>query len=87
MFAHMIALFAVVAVALAADPTIPALASQYVVEDIALSMDTNAGYPPHYTEQDNAQYYDFEKLMTRVDVEKASYGTSLLLSSLPLLLL
>ena len=75
MFAQLIVLLSVVAVALSADPALPTLPSQYVVEDISVVMDTNAGYPPHYTEQDNAQYYDFEKLMTRSDVEKASYGT------------
>ena len=39
-----------------------------------MHMETNAGYPPKYTETDSAQYSDFEKKMTRLDVKEASYG-------------
>ena len=37
-------------------------------------VDTNAGYPPHYTETDSNQYFDLEKQAMRYDVAEASYG-------------
>jgi hypothetical protein len=75
MLANLIVLFMVLAVAFAADPALPTLPQQYMVEDIAIDMKTNAGYPPHYTETDSVQYYDFIAQKTRLDVKEASYGT------------
>ena len=50
MFAQLIVVLAVLALAIA-DPVKPTLPSQYMVTDINMVMDTNAGYPPHYTEE------------------------------------
>lgn len=50
MFAQLIVVLAVLALAIA-DPVKPTLPSQYMVTDINMIMDTNAGYPPHYTEE------------------------------------
>jgi len=50
MFAQLIVVLAVLAMAIA-DPVKPTLPSQYMVTDINMVMDTNAGYPPHYTEE------------------------------------
>jgi hypothetical protein len=74
MFTQLLVIMAIMAVAFAADPAIPTLPAQYSVEDISMHMETNAGYPPKYTETDSAQYSDFEKKMTRLDVKEASYG-------------
>jgi hypothetical protein len=74
MIANILALLAVIAVALADTPALPAQPTQYMVDDISLDMKTNAGYPPHYTQTTSAEYYDFEKQMTRSDVKETSYG-------------
>ena len=73
MLASVLVLIAVIAMAFA-DPALPTLPQQYMVDNIAVEMKTNAGYPPHYTETDTASYFDFEKQMTRLDVKDASYG-------------
>jgi hypothetical protein len=73
MFAQLIVVLAILALAIA-DPVKPTLPSQYMVTDINMVMDTNAGYPPHYTEEDSAQYFDFTLQKSRTDVTKASYG-------------
>jgi hypothetical protein len=50
MFAQLIVVLSVLALAIA-DPVKPTMPSQYMVTDINMVMDTNAGYPPHYTEE------------------------------------
>jgi len=50
MFAQLIVVLAALALAMA-DPTKPTMPSQYMVTDINTIIDTNAGYPPHYTEE------------------------------------
>ena len=66
-------LMAVIGAALA-DPAKPELPTQYSVSNVQTVVDTNAGYPPHYTETDSNQYYDLEKQTMRYDVAEASYG-------------
>jgi hypothetical protein len=74
MFATVLLMAGVVAVAVA-DPALPTLPSQYTVKDISIEMFTNAGYPPHYTETDSAQYFDLAAQKQRTDVSESSYGT------------
>lgn len=73
MIAQLFVLLAVLVAALA-QPALPTLPAQYMVENIYTVIDTNAGYPPHYTETDSAQYFDYNLQMTRTDVKQASYG-------------
>ena len=65
---------AIVGVALSATPDLPVSPTQYMVSDINQVMDTNAGYPPHYTEEDSAKYSDLALQKMRLDVKAASYG-------------
>lgn len=74
MFALFVIL-AVLAVVFAQNPAVPTLPAQYMVTNVNMVMNTNAGYPPHYTETDSAQYFDIELQMERYDVKSASYGT------------
>jgi len=75
MFSQLVVVIAALAaVVMAQEPAKPAMPSQYMVTDINTVMDTNAGYPPHYTEEDSAQYFDFNLQQSRTDVLKASYG-------------
>ncbi len=74
MFLLFVICLAVIAAAVA-DPSLPEMPSQYTVKNVAVEMFTNAGYPPHYTETDSAQYYDYVAQKTRTDVAESSYGT------------
>ena len=50
MLAQLIVVLSVLVLAFA-DPAKPTMPSQYMVTNINMVMDTNAGYPPHYTEE------------------------------------
>jgi hypothetical protein len=71
----LVVLIAILAV-VASDPDAPTFLSQYSIKgDSNIAIDTNAGFPPHYTETMSNTYFDFEKQSVRYDISENSYGT------------